>query len=99
MPEAPSPGTHGPVSALVAAALRGDPGAWEQLVRSHARLVYGVVRQAGLDGSEGDEFFHQVWLCAWERLGTLPEGARFDAWLATLAIHQVRRVLAQRRLA
>jgi len=69
----------------VAACLRGDRQAWESLVRSHATLVYAVIRRCGFDGDEAADLFHEVWLVAWDQLDALPGGNSVAGWLATLA--------------
>ena len=54
--EGPRPG-RGPRRGLVAACLRGDQDAWEELVRSHAGLVYTVIRRCGLAEDEAADLF------------------------------------------
>ena len=52
---------------------RGDHAAWEELVRSHTGLVYTVLRRCGLGDDAAAEAFHQVWLVAWQGLGTVAD--------------------------
>ena len=85
-----------PASDLVATCLRGDRGAWETLVRTHDALVYAVVRKCGFDGDEADELFHEVWLAAWEQLGTAPDERGVPSWLAILAARGAKRALQRR---
>ncbi len=97
VPEQSNSDGHPPHAGLVAACRHGDERAWEQLVRGHAGLVYMVIRRSGLAGHDADDLFHDVWIAAWEQLDTLSDERRFDTWLVTLAVRQVRRALARRR--
>ena len=82
--------------ALVAGCLNGDQRAWESLVRRHASLVYAVLRRCGFDGDEAADLFHEVWLAAWDRLGTVPESGSVAGWLAALAARRALRRRQQR---
>lgn len=99
MSEQANSDTDRPRGGLLTACLRGEDAAWEQLVRGHAGLVYGVIRRCGLEGQEADDLFHKVWLTAWERLATLPDEGQLKAGLVTLAVKEVSRTLARRRTA
>ena len=76
--------------------MRGDQNAWETLVRSHAGLVYAVVRRCGLHGDEAADLFQEVWLAVWNGLGSLRDEGRLTAWLVTVAARQARRGLKRR---
>ena len=80
-----------PRGGRVAACLQGEDGAWEQLVRGHAALVYGVIRRCGLEGQAADDLFHAVWLAIWRRLGTLVDEPCLKTWLVTQTIREVTR--------
>ena len=41
-------------------------------MRTHAGLVYAIIRKCGFEGDSADELFHEVWLAAWEQLSTVP---------------------------
>jgi RNA polymerase sigma factor (sigma-70 family) len=81
---------------LVAACLRGDQDAWEALVRSHANLVYAVIRRCGIGGDEAADLFQEVWVAAWDGLGSLRDERVLAGWLATIAARQARRALRKR---
>lgn len=93
-----SPGQSGGVSrnGLVAACLRGDQDAWEDLVRQHANLVYAVIRRCGIAGDEAADLFQEVWVAAWDGLGSLRDERVLAGWLATIAARQARRALRRR---
>ncbi len=75
---------------------RGDPNAWEALVRTHASLVYAVIRHCGFDGDEAADLFHTVWLAAREHLSTVRDERALPGWLAATAAREARWVLRQR---
>ena len=82
-----------PPGGVVRACLRGDQDAWETLVRSHAGLVYAVIRRCGFDGDEAADLFQEVWLDARSQLGTVHDERRLAAWLAALAARRAKRAL------
>ena len=81
---------------MVAACLRGDQDAWEELVRSHAGLVYTVLRRCGIGDDEAADLFQEVWVAAWEGLGGLRDQRGLAAWLATVATRAAMRALRRR---
>ncbi len=71
---------------LVERCLSGEEAAWEQLVRTHTRRVYGLCyRFTGKDG-EAQDLTQEVFLRVYRTLKTFraTEGA-FTTWLARLA--------------
>ncbi len=80
----------------ITACLSGDQAAWEPLVRSHAGLVYTMIRRCGFDGAEAADLFHQTWLAACEQLGTVRDEPSVAGWLTILAARQARRALQRR---
>ncbi|WP_419942052.1 RNA polymerase sigma factor [Candidatus Palauibacter sp.] len=76
------------VAADVRAAAFGDGAAFERLYRAHVSRVYGLVCR--LAGSErADEFTQDVFVRAWEKLGTFRGEAAFGSWLHRLAVNVV----------
>ena len=90
------PHGRGPRRDLVAACLRGDQAAWEELVRSHAALVYAVIRRCGIGGAEADDLVQEVWAAAWDGLASVRHEPALRGWLATVAARTVARVLRRR---
>lgn len=80
-------------------AAEGDVRAFERLYRSHVDRVYSLVhRMIGPDLV--DEVTQDVFVRAWQKLGTFRGDAAFGTWLHRLAINVVlgrRRQLAVRR--
>ncbi len=88
---------HGPQRrGLVAACLRGDQDAWETLVRSHAGLVYTMIRRCGATEDETADVFQEVWLAAWDGLASLRDERGLASWLATVAARTATRALRRR---
>ena len=81
---------------MLRACLRGDQDAWATLVRTHAGLVYAVVRRCGFDEQEAVGLFHEVWLVARDQLGTVRDERRLAGWLAALAAYRAKRALQDR---
>ena len=79
-----------PPGGLVRACLRGDQCAWETLVRTHAGLVYAVIRRCGFDGDEAADLFHAVWLAVRDQLNTVRDERGLAGWLATLTARKAR---------
>jgi RNA polymerase sigma factor (sigma-70 family) len=86
----------GPRRGLIAACLRGDRDAWEELVRSHAGLVYTVLRRCGLGEDEADDLFQDVWVAAWDGLARVRDERALPGWLATIAARTGTRALRRR---
>ncbi len=75
-------------AAEVAAAAGGDARAFERLYRAHVNRVYSLAcRMAGSD--RADELTQDVFVRAWQKLGTFRGEARFGSWLYRLAIHRI----------
>ena len=72
----------------VRAAAFGDAAAFERLYRAHVARVYGLVcRLAGRE--RADEFTQDVFVRAWERLGTFRGESAFGSWLHRVAVNVV----------
>ncbi len=85
-----------PRRGLVAACLRGDQDAWETLVRTHAGLVYTIIRRCGIGDYEAGDLFQEVWVAAWDGLGGLRDERGLASWLATVAARTATRALRRR---
>jgi RNA polymerase sigma-70 factor (ECF subfamily) len=77
-------------------AFEGDTRAFERLYRGHAARVHGLARRM-VGHEEADELTQDVFVRAWEKLGTFRGEAAFGTWLHRVAINimlarqQVRR--------
>ena len=80
-------------------AARGDVHAFERLYRGHAARIHGLVRRM-LGAEEAAEVTQDVFVRAWEKIGTFRGEAAFGTWLHRLAVNVVlsrRAALGTRR--
>ena len=70
---------------LVARCLRGDASAWAVLVKRYQRLVFAIVRRAGLDEHAAGDVFQTVFARLVESLPRIKEPSRLQAWIVTTA--------------
>lgn len=76
-------------AADVALAASGDQRAFERLYRQHVARIHSLARRmAGGDG-DPDELTQDVFVRAWERLGTYRGEAAFGTWLHRLAVNVI----------
>ena len=78
--------------ALVLACRRGDPSAWEALVRRYERLVYAIPRRAGLDREQSADVCQRTFAVLVEKIDQIEQPARIGAWLATTAKRETWRI-------
>jgi RNA polymerase sigma-70 factor (ECF subfamily) len=70
----------------VALAQRGDGRAFERLYRQHVTKVHTLVRRMVPD-DDAEEMTQDVFVRAWEKLGTFRNEAAFGTWLHRLAVN------------
>lgn len=71
--------------ALVEQCLNGRDGAWEELVRSHSRLVYGACYRFTGRADDANDMTQEVFLRVFRSLHTYQPGAgAFRTWLVRL---------------
>jgi RNA polymerase sigma-70 factor (ECF subfamily) len=76
------------VDADVALAAGGDTGAFERVYRTHVARVHGLARRmAGPEAA--DELTQDVFVRAWQKLGTFRGDASFSTWLHRLAVNVI----------
>ncbi len=80
---------------LVRAASRGDERAFEGLYHRHVARIHSLVRRMASPDT-ADELTQDVFVRAWEKLGTFRGESAFGTWLYRLAVNVV---LTQRRKA
>ena len=77
----------------------GDAHAFARLYREHAGRIHSLARRMAGDG-EADELTQDVFVRAWEKLGTFRGESAFGTWLHRLAVNLIlakRATLAKRR--
>lgn len=68
---------------LVRRCRAGDESAWELLVERYARYVYAIAtRVYRLEPPDAEDVFQEVFIRAYERLGTLRDADSLRPWLA-----------------
>jgi len=80
-------------TADAALAASGDARAFERLYRAHAARVHSLARRM-IDGDDPDDITQDVFIRAWEKLGTFRGEAAFGTWLHRLAVNVI---LARRK--
>ena len=71
-----------------ALAASGDARAFERLYRGHVARVHSLVRRM-LDDQDADEITQDVFVRAWQKLGTYRGEAAFGTWLHRLAVNVI----------
>jgi RNA polymerase sigma-70 factor (ECF subfamily) len=86
---------------VVARAQDGDVSAFEHLYRANSNRVYGLCLRLAGDASLAQELAQDVFVRAWERLGSFRGESAFYSWLYTLAVNMTfsERRSRRRRLA
>ncbi len=81
-------------SFLIARARRGDPGAFEEIVRLYQRRVYGVALRIVRAHDVADDVAQEAFLRAWRSLDRFDLDRPFGPWVcriaANLAVNYVR---------
>ncbi|MGD2121353.1 MAG: sigma-70 family RNA polymerase sigma factor [Gemmatimonadota bacterium] len=74
---------------LVAQAQTGDALAFEGLYRRLVGRIYALCLRMARDAQRAEELTQDVFVRAWERLGTFRGESRFTTWLHRLAVNVV----------
>ena len=87
-------GTAGPwdgisTEALVERAQRGDGEAFEALYRRLVGRIYGLCLRMARNAQKAEELTQDVFVRAWERLGSFRGESQFTTWLHRLAVNVV----------
>jgi len=70
-------------------AQRGDPDAFETVYRDHAGRVFALCLRMSGDAVAARELTQDVFVHAWEQLGSFRGDAAFGTWLHRLAVNLV----------
>lgn len=65
----------------------GDLSAFERLYRENERKVYGLCFRMSSDPSLAEELTQDVFVRAWEKLGSFRGESAFSSWLYPLAVN------------
>jgi RNA polymerase sigma-70 factor (ECF subfamily) len=83
---------------LVLRAKAGDRAAEEAIYRRHVRYIAGMVARLLDNRAEAEDCVQETFAIALERLGAVRDGDALRAWIARIAVSQVRRRYRKRRL-
>jgi len=72
----------------VALAAGGDPAAFERVYARHVARVHGLARRMA-GGDTADELTQDIFVRAWQKLGTFRGDASFGTWLHRLAVNVI----------
>jgi len=87
-------GSDSDTEAAIAAAVRGDLGAFETVYREFAPRVYGLCLRLTGQREAAEDCTQESFVAAWRSLGRFEKRSLFSTWLQRIA---VRTVLARRR--
>jgi RNA polymerase sigma factor (sigma-70 family) len=74
---------------LVAACLRGDEGAWHELIERYTRLIYSIPLKLGLSREEAADIFQAVCLDLLTELPRVRDPQALPMWLIQVTRHKV----------
>ncbi len=84
-------------AADVAAALRGDEGAFARIVGAYERAVFAIAYRMTYDAAAAEDLTQEVFLRAWRKLDTFRPGEPLKPWLLRLAANVCINALKKRR--
>ncbi|MGH7752092.1 MAG: RNA polymerase sigma factor [Gemmatimonadales bacterium] len=73
----------------VTLAASGDGRAFERLYRSHVARVHSLARRMMGGDEEADDVTQDIFVRAWQKLGTFRGEAAFSTWLHRLAVNVI----------
>src|SRR5260370_39976827 len=71
---------------LIAAVLQGDAASFEPLVQKYSPRVFATARRYAWRESETGDIAQEVWVKAFQKLGSFRGEAPFEHWLMRLAV-------------
>ena len=71
---------------LIAAVLAGDSSSFEPLVQKYSPRVFATARRYARRESEIEDIVQEVWLKAFDKLGTFRGEAPFEHWLMRMTV-------------
>lgn len=81
---------------LARKAAAGDADAYSQLVYRHVDMVYRLTYRMTGEADAAEELSQEVFLRAWEAMGTYDPARPFVQWLYTISLNLVRDFLRKR---
>jgi len=75
-----------PDAELIAAVLRGDTASFEPLVRKYSPRLFATARRHARREDEVADIVQEIWMKAFQKLGSFRAEAPFEHWLMRLAV-------------
>lgn len=82
---------------LIAAAKRGDPACFEELVARHGAMVYRVSYRLLGDEEDARDCAQEAWIQVWRHLADFHGRSAFSTWLYRLTTNQALMSLRRRK--
>ena len=82
---------------LLAACLRGDQLAWNELIDRYSALIYSIPLKYGLGEPDAADVFQSVCITLLEKLGSIRAPRGLAAWIITTTSRKCLAVARQRR--
>lgn len=70
----------------IAAVLKGDPASFEPLVEKYSPRLFAMARRYARREDEVSDMVQEIWIKAYQRLGSFRAEAPFEHWLMRLAV-------------
>lgn len=74
---------------LVRRSQAGDVAAFEEIYRLHSGRILGLCLRMAGDRDRAEELTQEIFVRAWQKLGTYGERAAFSSWLHRVAVNTV----------
>jgi RNA polymerase sigma-70 factor (ECF subfamily) len=87
-----------PIAELVARARRGEPHAFDALVRRHLRAAYAVALAVLGRPHDAEDVAQDAFITALDRIDTCRDPARFSGWLIQIVRNRALNALEKRKL-
>lgn len=71
---------------LIAAAVNGDPASFEPLIQKYSPRVFATARRYARLEREVEDIVQEVWIKAFQKLGSFRGDAPFEHWLMRMAV-------------
>jgi RNA polymerase sigma-70 factor (ECF subfamily) len=71
---------------LIAAVLKGNSASFEPLIQKYSPRIFATARRYARRESEVEDIVQEVWLKAFQKLGSFRSEAPFEHWLMRLAV-------------
>src|SRR5262245_42976673 len=71
---------------LIAAAVNGDAASFEPLIQKYSPRVFATVRRYARLEHEVEDIVQEIWIKAFQKLGSFRGDAPFEHWLMRMAV-------------